>query len=162
GLDSRKSYRRPEIGAETLAAEDLGGNSGRSGCGLSVRSSFYCHTPRACPGSHGVWINPLRDRARRRLARILGQAPIRVQGQRWSHSGARRRAGPDRLDVDSRDRYGGCRVRLRRRSDVWSPSMTPIAAARPQGDAPDLAPVLGRRITVLGSTGSIGISTLDV
>jgi 1-deoxy-D-xylulose-5-phosphate reductoisomerase len=40
--------------------------------------------------------------------------------------------------------------------------MTPIAATRPHGNAPDLAPVLARRITVLGSTGSIGISTLDV
>jgi 1-deoxy-D-xylulose-5-phosphate reductoisomerase len=40
--------------------------------------------------------------------------------------------------------------------------MTPIAATRPQGNAPDLAPVLARRITILGSTGSIGVSTLDV
>lgn len=40
--------------------------------------------------------------------------------------------------------------------------MKPIAAPRPSGNLPDLAPVLARRITVLGSTGSIGISTLDV
>jgi len=40
--------------------------------------------------------------------------------------------------------------------------MRPIAARRHEGDMPDLGPVLSRRVTVLGSTGSIGISTLDV
>jgi 1-deoxy-D-xylulose-5-phosphate reductoisomerase len=40
--------------------------------------------------------------------------------------------------------------------------MKPIAATRPLKDVPDLGPVLARRITVLGSTGSIGVSTLDV
>jgi 1-deoxy-D-xylulose-5-phosphate reductoisomerase len=40
--------------------------------------------------------------------------------------------------------------------------MKPIAAHRGQFEMPDLAPVLARRITVLGSTGSIGVSTLDV
>jgi 1-deoxy-D-xylulose-5-phosphate reductoisomerase len=40
--------------------------------------------------------------------------------------------------------------------------MTPIAATRSQEISTDLAPVLARRITVLGSTGSIGVSTLDV
>jgi 1-deoxy-D-xylulose-5-phosphate reductoisomerase len=38
----------------------------------------------------------------------------------------------------------------------------PIAARRHNGDVPDLAPVLSRSVTVLGSTGSIGVSTLDV
>jgi 1-deoxy-D-xylulose-5-phosphate reductoisomerase len=38
----------------------------------------------------------------------------------------------------------------------------PIAAKRHNGDLPDLGPVLARRITILGSTGSIGVSTLDV
>jgi 1-deoxy-D-xylulose-5-phosphate reductoisomerase len=40
--------------------------------------------------------------------------------------------------------------------------MTPIAACRRNGDLPDMKPVLSRSITVLGSTGSIGVSTLDV
>jgi 1-deoxy-D-xylulose-5-phosphate reductoisomerase len=39
--------------------------------------------------------------------------------------------------------------------------MKPIAATGPR-DAPDLGPVLARSVTVLGSTGSIGVSTLDV
>jgi 1-deoxy-D-xylulose-5-phosphate reductoisomerase len=40
--------------------------------------------------------------------------------------------------------------------------VNPIAASRHRGDVPDLSPVLARSITVLGSTGSIGLSTLDV
>jgi 1-deoxy-D-xylulose-5-phosphate reductoisomerase len=40
--------------------------------------------------------------------------------------------------------------------------VNPIAARRHKGDLPDLGPVLARSITVLGSTGSIGVSTLDV
>ena len=40
--------------------------------------------------------------------------------------------------------------------------MKALAAHRCQQDMPDLAPVLARRVTVLGSTGSIGVSTLDV
>lgn len=40
--------------------------------------------------------------------------------------------------------------------------MNPIAAAQRHGDLPDLSSVLARSITVLGSTGSIGLSTLDV
>jgi len=40
--------------------------------------------------------------------------------------------------------------------------MKPIAANRHNIEMPDLAPVLARRVTVLGSTGSIGVSTLDV
>jgi 1-deoxy-D-xylulose-5-phosphate reductoisomerase len=35
-------------------------------------------------------------------------------------------------------------------------------AGKSNGALPDLAPVLQRRVTVLGSTGSIGVSTLDV
>jgi 1-deoxy-D-xylulose-5-phosphate reductoisomerase len=35
-------------------------------------------------------------------------------------------------------------------------------AAKRRHDLPDLGPVLGRRVTVLGSTGSIGVSTLSV
>jgi 1-deoxy-D-xylulose-5-phosphate reductoisomerase len=37
-----------------------------------------------------------------------------------------------------------------------------IAAAGPLGELPDLSAVLARRVTILGSTGSIGINTLDV
>ena len=40
--------------------------------------------------------------------------------------------------------------------------MKALAAHRRQQDMPDLEPVLARRVTVLGSTGSIGVSTLDV
>jgi 1-deoxy-D-xylulose-5-phosphate reductoisomerase len=40
--------------------------------------------------------------------------------------------------------------------------MNPIAVRKHDGELPDLAPVLSRSITVLGSTGSIGVSTLDV
>ncbi len=40
--------------------------------------------------------------------------------------------------------------------------MTPIAAQRHNGRAPDLGAALARSVTVLGSTGSIGVSTLDV
>jgi 1-deoxy-D-xylulose-5-phosphate reductoisomerase len=40
--------------------------------------------------------------------------------------------------------------------------MNAIAAHRHNFEMPDLEPVLARRITVLGSTGSIGVSTLDV
>jgi 1-deoxy-D-xylulose-5-phosphate reductoisomerase len=40
--------------------------------------------------------------------------------------------------------------------------MRALAAARSNGELPDLSPVLARRVTVLGSTGSIGVSTLDV
>ena len=40
--------------------------------------------------------------------------------------------------------------------------MNPIAARRHDGELPDLGPVLSRSLTVLGSTGSIGVSTLDV
>jgi 1-deoxy-D-xylulose-5-phosphate reductoisomerase len=40
--------------------------------------------------------------------------------------------------------------------------MIPIAAHRQDVELPDLSPVLARRVTVLGSTGSIGVSTLDV
>ena len=40
--------------------------------------------------------------------------------------------------------------------------MTPLAANRAKDDAPDLSPVLARSVSVLGSTGSIGVSTLDV
>ncbi len=40
--------------------------------------------------------------------------------------------------------------------------MKALAAHRHQIEMPDLAPVLARRVTVLGSTGSIGVSTLDV
>ena len=40
--------------------------------------------------------------------------------------------------------------------------MTPIAATRLFDEAPDLDAVLGRRVTILGSTGSIGVNTLDV
>jgi 1-deoxy-D-xylulose-5-phosphate reductoisomerase len=40
--------------------------------------------------------------------------------------------------------------------------VTPLAANRVKDDAPDLSPVLARSVSVLGSTGSIGVSTLDV
>ncbi|HEY5347617.1 MAG TPA: 1-deoxy-D-xylulose-5-phosphate reductoisomerase, partial [Rhizomicrobium sp.] len=40
--------------------------------------------------------------------------------------------------------------------------MKPIAAQKIEGALPDLSGVLGRGVTVLGSTGSIGVSTLDV
>jgi 1-deoxy-D-xylulose-5-phosphate reductoisomerase len=40
--------------------------------------------------------------------------------------------------------------------------MNRIAATRAKGELPDLSAVLARRITLLGSTGSIGRSTLDV
>jgi len=40
--------------------------------------------------------------------------------------------------------------------------MRALAAHRNRGEIPDLSAVLARRVTVLGSTGSIGISTLDV
>jgi len=40
--------------------------------------------------------------------------------------------------------------------------MKAIAAHRRHFEMPDLSPVLARRVTVLGSTGSIGVSTLDV
>jgi 1-deoxy-D-xylulose-5-phosphate reductoisomerase len=40
--------------------------------------------------------------------------------------------------------------------------MKPIAAHRHNGEIPDLSSVLARHVTVLGSTGSIGVSTLDV
>jgi len=40
--------------------------------------------------------------------------------------------------------------------------MKPLAASRVKGDLPDLKPVLHRSVTILGSTGSIGVSTLDV
>jgi 1-deoxy-D-xylulose-5-phosphate reductoisomerase len=40
--------------------------------------------------------------------------------------------------------------------------MRALAAHRNRGDIPDMSPVLARRVTVLGSTGSIGVSTLDV
>src|SRR5882724_9851218 len=37
-----------------------------------------------------------------------------------------------------------------------------LATSRRPAEIPSLEPVLARRVTVLGSTGSIGISTLDV
>ena len=40
--------------------------------------------------------------------------------------------------------------------------MNALAAHRSRIEMPDLSPVLARRVTVLGSTGSIGVSTLDV
>ena len=40
--------------------------------------------------------------------------------------------------------------------------MRALAAPRGNADLPELKPVLGRSVTVLGSTGSIGVSTLDV
>ena len=40
--------------------------------------------------------------------------------------------------------------------------MTPIAATRLFAEMPDIDAVLGRTVTVLGSTGSIGVNTLDV
>jgi len=40
--------------------------------------------------------------------------------------------------------------------------MIALAALRKDWDVPALEPVLGRRITILGSTGSIGVSTLSV
>ena len=40
--------------------------------------------------------------------------------------------------------------------------MNALAAHRHQIELPDLSPVLARRVTVLGSTGSIGVNTLDV
>ncbi len=40
--------------------------------------------------------------------------------------------------------------------------MNALAAHRRHVDMPDLKPVLARRVTILGSTGSIGVSTLDV
>ncbi len=40
--------------------------------------------------------------------------------------------------------------------------MKPIAARKHEDEIPDLSPVLARSVTVLGCTGSIGVSTLDV
>ncbi len=40
--------------------------------------------------------------------------------------------------------------------------MNPLAANRSKDGAPDLSPVLARSVSILGSTGSIGVSTLDV
>ena len=40
--------------------------------------------------------------------------------------------------------------------------MRPIAATGYSGDAPSLEGVMGRGVTILGSTGSIGVNTLDV
>jgi 1-deoxy-D-xylulose-5-phosphate reductoisomerase len=40
--------------------------------------------------------------------------------------------------------------------------MKPIAATKRHDEMPDMGPVLARSVTVLGSTGSIGVSTLDV
>src|SRR6185312_4481024 len=40
--------------------------------------------------------------------------------------------------------------------------MNALAAMRKPFELPDLSPVLARRVTILGSTGSIGVSTLSV
>ncbi|HEX2591112.1 MAG TPA: 1-deoxy-D-xylulose-5-phosphate reductoisomerase [Rhizomicrobium sp.] len=40
--------------------------------------------------------------------------------------------------------------------------MKPLAASRAPAEISELEPILGRHVTVLGSTGSIGLSTLDV
>jgi len=38
----------------------------------------------------------------------------------------------------------------------------PIAATRIYDELPPMGDILGRKVTVLGSTGSIGVNTLDV
>ena len=40
--------------------------------------------------------------------------------------------------------------------------MIALAATRRYAELPDLSPVLARSVTMLGSTGSIGVSTLSV
>ena len=51
---------------------------------------------------------------------------------------------------------------VRSRSAVRSAPMMALAAHRRRQEMPDLSPVLARRVTILGSTGSIGVNTLDV
>lgn len=50
----------------------------------------------------------------------------------------------------------------RRQSTAGDPSLNALAATRHNLEITELEPVLGRSISVLGSTGSIGVSTLDV
>src|SRR6266550_8853660 len=54
----------------------------------------------------------------------------------------------------------GADVSHRLQSPSWSAAMS--GALVPTGVDLDLAPVLDRRVTILGSTGSVGAATLDV
>src|SRR5450755_3820337 len=57
---------------------------------------------------------------------------------------------------------GGIGFDRRYQPIIWSACLNALAATRSSLEITGLEPVLARSVTVLGSTGSIGVSTLDV
>src|SRR4051812_22972976 len=148
----RKAHRWSEACASALAQEDVGWLSwGACLCGR------YCGWCRAVPAHSGSPTPRLRDcgvlcRTGGGSFRVHGQTPRRPQRQRSIDSGPWRRAGPHRFHSvrsTGRRRYHlACRLRSTcRRTSV---------------NLSDLHDVHQRRISILGSTGSIGKSTLSV
>src|SRR6185437_11246339 len=77
-------------------------------------------------------------------------------------TGPWRRAGPDGFHLGRQRRHGALGVRRGSQSAVRSGGMRPIAATNFFKDTPPLKEVTHRSVTILGSTGSIGVNTLDV
>ena len=88
---------------------------------------------------------------------------VPAQGYRRADPRPWRRAGPHRFHAVRRVALAAARVRcsdsIRCSERIHEPARRHPQAFR---DLPDLAPVLARSVTVLGSTGSIGVNTLDV
>src|SRR6185312_13257124 len=92
----------------------------------------------------------------------MGEARVSTQGQRQHDSGSWRCAGPDRFDARRRALSRSPGSRCRHQSLVRNAGMNALAATRHDFEIAGLEPVLARSVSVLGSTGSIGVSTLDV
>src|SRR5690348_827700 len=92
----------------------------------------------------------------------MGKARIPAQGQRQHDTGSRRCARPHRLDArgGAVSRCSG--VARGSKPLVRSSGVNALAATRHGFETARLEPVLARHVSVLGATGSIGVSTLDV
>ena len=83
-----------------------------------------------------------------------------TQRQRRADSRTWRRAGPHRLHPGRSARFGNCSYSCSISIRCLEHIHEGARRQRSQIELPDLAPVLARHVTVLGSTGSIGVNTL--
>src|SRR5476649_836511 len=158
----RQADWRSKDRAAPVARQDLGGHHRRQhhrGGGVRALHRFFrfqCllgDAVRLCPQLRGAW---------RRFVRVPGQAPLRLQGFRRPDPRPWRHAGPHGFHVCRQHGVGAADVRPASQSPVRGACVKAIAATRIFDELPPMDEVLARKVTVLGSTGSIGVNTLDV
>src|SRR5215469_11531289 len=134
----------------------MGGISCRKSGGGRLRRSLYSPDWRAPYRRRRRRACACSGRSCRRPVRIVAEAPRGTEEQRRPDPWSWGNSGPHRFHPVCRP---SCRIW---RLGVGSRPSLRRAPVKPVRDEPFVAGAISRRLTVLGSTGSIGLSTLDV